>query len=186
MRQEGPGLAVLSRECPEKAPTYMVFYRQGPEKAPTYIGFYREGPEKAPSSTEKAPRRPRLTLVFTGKAPLTPFGFYKSKWRRIAFELEKLIMPRCVTCAIVSVVARVFLKRGGSGLCGMRWLALRKRGGYDWTTFGFKKPMQFGRRIEVPPQCQATLRVATPCWSNTQVSMLQFGRGQLDRHTFPW
>ena len=129
MRQEGPGLAVLSRECPEKAPTYMVFYRQGPEKAPTYIGFYREGPEKAPSSTEKAPRRPRLTLVFTGKAPLTPFGFYKSKWRRIAFELEKLIMPRCVTCAIVSVVARVFLKRGGSGLCGMRWLALRKRGG---------------------------------------------------------
>ena len=26
--------------------------------------------------------------------------------------------------------------------------------------------MQFGRRVEVPPQCQATLRVAPPCWSN--------------------
>ena len=150
--EKAPTYMGFYREGPEKAPTYMGFYREGPEKAPTYIGFYREGPEKAPSSTEKAPRRPRLTLVFTGKAPLTPFGLYKSKWRRIAFELEKLIMPRCVTCAIVSVVARVFLKRGGSGLCGMRWLALRKRGGYDWTTFGFKKPMQFGRRIEVPPQ----------------------------------
>ena len=61
-------------------------------------------------------------------------------------------MPRCVTCAIVSVVAWVSLKRGGSGLRGMRSLALRKRGGYDQTTFGFKKPMQFGRRVEVPPQ----------------------------------
>ena len=95
------------------------FCREGPEKAPTYIGFYREGPEKAPSNIEKAPRRPRLTLFFTGKAPLTPFGFYQSKWRRIAFELafelEKLIVPRCVTCAIVSVVAWVSLKRGGSG-----------------------------------------------------------------------
>ena len=34
-------------------------------------------------------------------------------------------MSRCVTCAIVSVVAWVSLKRGGSGLCGMRQLALR-------------------------------------------------------------
>ena len=41
------------------------------------------------------------------------------------------MLPRCVTCAIVSVVAWVSLKRGGSGLCGMRQLALRKRGGYD-------------------------------------------------------
>ena len=63
-------------------------------------------------------------------------------------------MPRSVTCAIVSVVAWVSLKRGGSGFCGMRRLALRKRGGYDWTTFGFKKPMQFGRRVEVPPSAK--------------------------------
>ena len=49
MRQEGPGLAVFSGECPEKAPTYMVFLREDPEKALTYIGFYREGPEKAPT-----------------------------------------------------------------------------------------------------------------------------------------
>ena len=48
----------------------MGFDREGPEKAPTCIGFFREGPEKASSSTEKAPRRPRLTWVFTGKAPL--------------------------------------------------------------------------------------------------------------------
>ena len=150
--EKAPTYIGFYREGPQKAPTYMGFYREGPEKAPIYISFYREGPEKAPSSTEKAPRRPRLTLVFTGKAPLTPFGFYKSKWRRIAFELEKLIMSRCVTCAIVSVVALVSLRRGGSGLCGTRQLALRKRGGYDWTTFGFKKPMQFGRRVEVPPQ----------------------------------
>ena len=33
----------------------------------------------------------------------------------LAFELEKLTVPRCVTCAIVSVVAWVSLKRGGSG-----------------------------------------------------------------------
>ena len=63
---------------PREGPAYVGFYREGPEKAPTYIGFCREGPEKAPSRTEKAPR-PRLTLVFTGKAPLTPFGVYKSK-----------------------------------------------------------------------------------------------------------
>ena len=83
MRQEGPGLAVFSREGPEKASIYMGFYREGPEEAPTYIGFYREGPEKAPTyigfyreGPEKAPTymgfyRPS-TLVFTGKAPRRP------------------------------------------------------------------------------------------------------------------
>ena len=67
--EEAPTYMGFYREGPEKAPTYMGFYREGPEKAPTHIGFYREGPEKAPSNIEKAPRRPRLTLVFYRGGP---------------------------------------------------------------------------------------------------------------------
>ena len=72
MGQEGSGLAVLSRECPEKAPTFVVLHRQGPEKAPTYIVFTGKTlrrPQLIWVCTGKAPRRPRLTLIFTGKAP---------------------------------------------------------------------------------------------------------------------
>ena len=39
------------------------------------------------------------------------------------FEVEKLIMSRCVRCAIVRIVVWVSLKRGGPGLRGMHQLA---------------------------------------------------------------
>ena len=184
------------REVPEKAPTYMGFYREVPEKAPTYIGFYREGPEKAPSSIEKAPRRPRLTLIFTGKAPLTPFGFYKSKWRRIAFELafevEKLIMPRCVKCAIISVVAWVSLKRGGSGFVWDAPTCFEETWRLWLNHFWLQKTYAIWQTCwSTPPvpsnlvHCPAMLKQQQKLLQ-TQVSILLFGRGQLDRHSFPW